>query len=166
MIEINNLTSFSVDKKFFTGVAKKVLKEENKEKNNLSVAFVSEEEIKRLNKKYRKKNKATDVLSFGQVLNFYPIKYREAVISPEAKLFNRVKFEFSKKDLGEIVICPEIVKENIKKYNIPPVGGFKKELTKVLIHGILHLLGYDHEKTKKEAVKMEKKEEHYLCQFF
>ncbi|MDP2741798.1 MAG: rRNA maturation RNase YbeY [bacterium] len=146
MIEINNLTSFAVDKKFFTGVAKKVLKEENKEKKNLSVAFISGEEIKKLNKKYRKKNKATDVLSFGQVLGF--------------------KFESSKNALGEIVICPKIVKENIKKYNIPPVGGFKKELAKVLIHGILHLLEYDHEKTKKEEIEMEKKEEYYLCKFF
>lgn len=146
MIELNNLTFFAVDKKFFTGVAKKVLKGENKEKKNLSVAFISREEIKKLNKKYRKKNKATDVLSFGQVLSF--------------------KFESLKNDLGEIVICPEIVKENIKRHNIPSVGGFKKELTKVLIHGILHLLEYDHEKTKREAIEMEKKEEYYLCQFF
>ena len=40
MIEINNLTNFAVDKKFFIGVAKKVLKGENREKENISIAFV------------------------------------------------------------------------------------------------------------------------------
>ena len=49
MIEINNLTNFAVDKKFFIGVAKKVLKGENREKENISIAFVSSVEIKRLN---------------------------------------------------------------------------------------------------------------------
>ncbi len=63
MIGINNLTSFAVDKKFFTGVAKKVLKGENRERENLSIVFVSLKEIKKLNKKYRNKNHPTDVLS-------------------------------------------------------------------------------------------------------
>jgi probable rRNA maturation factor len=150
MIEINNLTSFAVDKKFFTGVAKIVLKGENKEKKNLSVVFVGKEEIKKINKKYRNKNHPTDVLSFGQILSFNPIT--------SVRIFE--------KDLGEVIICPEVVKENTKKYFSSPASGFKKEIAKVLIHGILHLLGYDHEKTKKEEIKMEKKEEYYLCRFF
>jgi len=131
MIEINNLTKFSVDKKLFSGVAKKVLKSENRERENISLAFVNKEEIKKLNNKFRKKNKATDVLSF------------------ELK---------EKGFLGEIVICPEVVKENAKSYK----STLKKEIVKVFIHGILHLLGYDHEKTNKEAEIMEKKQEKYL----
>ena len=146
MIEINNLTGLAVDKKFFTGVAKIVLKGENKEKKNLSVAFVGKEEIKKINKKYRNKNHPTDVLSFGQVLSFKP------------QIFG--------KDLGEVVICLEVVKENAKKYFTLQAGGLKKELAKVLIHGILHLLGYDHEKTKKEAIKMEEREKYYLQRLF
>ncbi|MEK7664796.1 MAG: rRNA maturation RNase YbeY [Patescibacteria group bacterium] len=138
MIEINNLAGLAVDKKFFTGVAKKVLKGENKEKKNLSVVFVPTGEIRKLNKKYRKKNKATDVLSFGGVSSF--------------------KLQVLKDDLGEVIICPAFVKENAKKYKT----SIKEELTKVLTHGILHLLEYNHEKTKKEAEIMEKKEEHYL----
>ena len=43
---------------------------------------------------------------------------------------------------------------------------FKKELAKVLIHGILHILGYDHEKTKSEAEEMELKENKYLSKVF
>src|SRR3989344_711448 len=115
MIEINNLTNFAVDKKFLTGVAKKVLKGENRERENISIAFVSSDEIKKLNQKYRKKNKPTDVLSF----------------------------KLDEKDcLGEIVICPEVVKKEEEK------------IERMLIHGILHILGYEHEKSKKEAEMM------------
>jgi probable rRNA maturation factor len=125
MIEINNLTNFAVDKKLLKGVAKKVLKGENREIENISIAFVSSDEIKKLNQKYRKKNKATDVLSFGKTLDF-------------------------KSDTAEIIICPEVVKKN------------KDKLEKMVVHGILHILGYDHEKTKKQAEEMEKKQEKYL----
>jgi probable rRNA maturation factor len=125
-IEINNLTKFGIDKKSFAQVAKKVLKGENKGTQNISLAFVDKTEIKKLNKKFRKKNKATDVLSFS----------------------------FDEKDfLGEIVICPEVVKEK------------GEEIMQVFIHGILHLLGYDHEKSEKEAELMEKKERFYFKKF-
>lgn len=134
MIEINNITFFAVDKKFLTGVAKKVLKGENRVRERISLAFVSEEEIKKLNKKYRGKNKPTDVLSFS--LN-------------------------EKEYLGEIIICPEVVKENSEKYEVD----FKKEIARIFIHGILHLCGYDHEKNGKQAKIMEEREERYLNNF-
>lgn len=130
MIEINNLTTLSgVDKKFLKGVAKTVLKGENTKEAGLSVVLVSSGRIKKLNKKYRGKNKTTDVLAFGGGLN-------------------------------EIVICPSEVKKNAKKYNIE----FKKELARVLIHGILHLSGYEHEVSEKKAREMERKQEFYLSQ--
>lgn len=135
-IEINNLTSFSVGKKFFTGLAKKIIKGENKGIKNLSIAFVLPEEIKKLNLKYRKKNKSTDVLAFSDNRS-----YKLEAIS-----------------CSEIVICPELVKENAKKYR----NSFKQEMTRVFIHGLLHILGYDHEKSKMEAEKMEEKEKKYL----
>ncbi len=59
---------------------------------------------------------------------------------------------------GEIVICPEQVKKNAKEYG----SSFRRELAKVLIHGMLHLLGYDHEKSKKEAEIMQGKETFYF----
>jgi len=62
--------------------------------------------------------------------------------------------------LGEIVICFMEVKKNAKKYGLI----FEKEFSKVLIHGILHLLGYNHEESEKEAERMRKKEEYYLSQ--
>lgn len=129
MIEINNLSEKyrKIDTVFLKKVAAKVLKgEKNKKKIELSIAIVNPQEIKKLNKEYRKKNKPTDVLSFGEIGG----------------------------DISEIVICPEEVEKNGKD--------FKKELTLVLIHGILHLFSYDHEKTKKEAEKMFQKQEEYL----
>ena len=131
MIEINNQTKCAVDKKLFSTVAKNVLKGENRETETISLALVGKEEIKKLNKKFRQKNKPTDVLSFE--LN------QEGV-------------------LGEIVICPDVVKENSKKYGVTA----KSEMLKVFVHGILHLCGYDHERSEKEAEEMEKKQEKYL----
>jgi len=123
MVEINNLSGISFETKIFSTVAKKVLKGENRETETFSLAFVSKEEIKKLNKKFRKKDKATDVLSF------------------ELK---------DKKFLGEIVICPEVVKEK------------GEDIKMVFVHGILHLLGYDHEKSEKDALIMEEREKKYL----
>lgn len=139
MIGINNLTTNQIDERFLKGIAKIVLKGENTKEAGLSVALVSSERIKKLNKKYRGKDKATDVLSFGQAKNFPALP---------------------KNELGEVVICLRVVKKNAEKYNI----AFKKELAQVLIHGILHLLGYGHEKDEREAKKMEKKQKYYLSQ--
>lgn len=123
MLEINNLTNFAVDKASFAQVAKKVLMGENREIENISLAFVGKDEIQKLNKQYRKKDKPTDVLSFN----------------------------LDEKDcLGDIVICPDVVAEK------------GEEIIEVFIHGILHLLGYDHEKSKKDEEVMLQKQEKYL----
>ena len=127
MIEINNLSGKEINGNFSKKVCQEVLKGEAK-KIDLSVAFLKSEAVKKLNKKYREKDKPTDVLSF---------------------LYG---------NSGEIIICPEVVAKNAKKTG----SNFKKELTLVLIHGILHLLGYDHEKNAKKALLMEKKQESYL----
>lgn len=146
MIEINNLTNFVVNKKFLSTVAKKVLKGENRETETLSLVFVSRGEIKKLNKKFREKDKVTDVLSFE-------------LGNPPTRKASEGQ---GKKCLGEVVICPEVVKENAKKYRV----SVKEEMLKVFIHGILHLLGYDHEKSGADAVEMEKKQEKYLKLFY
>lgn len=125
MIEINNLTNFAVDKPFFSGVAKKVLKGENKETENISIAFVDSQEIQKLNKKYRGKDKATDVLSF---------------------------------DYGEVVLCPEIIEQDAKKSGTD----FKKAMANMLIHGILHVLGYDHEISQAKEGEMFARQAYYL----
>jgi probable rRNA maturation factor len=131
MIEVNNLTKEKIKAGFLIKIAQEVLR---KEKRNLSIALVGEKRMKELNRKYRRKNRATDVLSFAQ----------------------------KEIGLGEIVLCPSQIKKNSRKFSIT----FIKELVKVLIHGILHLQGYDHEKSEKEAKFMENKENYYLKLFF
>lgn len=152
MIEINNLTQEKINESFFRKTAENVLKEEGVEGESLSVAFVGAEKMRELNKKYRRKDKATDVLSFQ-----YSEKLKVKSEKQQLKSQNFTKDSF----LGEIVICPEVVKKNAKKSGLD----YNKELTRVLIHGILHILGYDHEGSVKEAKKMEKKEEYYLSEF-
>ena len=128
MIEINNLTTSRVDTIFLKRIAEKVLDGEKAKTKDLSIAFVGPARIKELNKKYRKKNRATDVLSF------------------------------SYDNSGEIVICLLEVKKNAKRFG----SKFKTELARVLIHGILHFLGYDHENGKKDAKIMEERQNLYL----
>ena len=122
MIEIVNLSSEKINETLIRKMIRNTLKEEGA-KMSISVAIVDSEEIKKLNYQYRKKNKATDVLSFGE-------------------------------DINEIVICPEEVKKNGSDFN--------KELKEVVIHGVLHLLGYDHEQIEEEATKMFNKQNKYL----
>ena len=144
MIEINNLTTAPIDEKFLERICQKVLEEENRKKADLSIALVGPGRIKNLNRKYRKKNRVTDVLSF-----------------PEDKTLLKKFKDFpsqATQNLGEIVICLREVKKNAKIFR----EDFKTELMKVLIHGILHLLGYNHEKSKTAAKKMEEKENYYL----
>ena len=164
MIETNNLTKFKIDEKSFSQVAKKVLSGENRgtrARNNLrsnlggesfSLAFISKPEMQKLNKKYRGKDKPTDVLAFAQISNFrlIPQNYGERS--------RAVPFPISN-SFGEIIICPSVVLENSEKYKTD----FNKEILRVFIHGILHLLGYDHEKSEKQAKEMEEKEKFYLC---
>ena len=137
MVEINNLTCSQINKKFLKGVAEKVLKGENKKESNLSIVLVGMTRMKNLNKRYRKKDKSTDVLSFPQPDKF-PVTPRN--------------------EIGEVVICLQAVKKNAKKFNLT----FQKELTRVLIHGILHLLGYEHEVSGKKEQEMMKKQKYYL----
>ena len=141
MIEINNLTTNSVNEEFLKKVAEIVAKGENKKDFYLSIVLVGKARIRKLNKKYRKKNRVTDVLSFGK--------------DPKIHF---VKESNTKEELGEIVICLREVRKNAKRDNLE----FEKALAWVLVHGTLHLLGYSHAESEIEAEKMRKKEKLYL----
>ncbi len=110
--------------------AQKVLKK-NLLNKSVSVLFVSAEDSKKLNYKYRSKQKPTNVLSF-----------------PSSQ----------KDELGDIIICPVIASQESSKQKI----GFVWWIGYLFIHGLLHLLGYDH-KTKKESIKMNNLTEKIIC---
>ena len=105
----------------------------------VSVSFVNNEQIKELNNKYRQKNIPTDVLSFPMGKDG---KY-DTDPATGAKL------------LGDVVISLEKAEEQAQKYG----NNLQKEVAHLTVHGILHLLGYVHEKGGIEKVKMRDKEE-------
>lgn len=140
MIDVTNLTASSVDEDFLINIGKNVLKEEKETEKELSVVLVGSARIKKLNAKYRGKNRVTDILAFPEI---------------EVGSFQQTQA------LGEIIICLREVKKNAKRFNCT----FEAELARVLIHGILHLLGYDHEISKEKAREMEEKQQYYLLQF-
>jgi len=141
-IEINNTTAIPVEEKFLKGIVEKIFRSESKKGGNLSIAFIGEKRMRSLNKKYRGKDRATDVLSFSQS--------------------GKIPAAIENKLEEEIIICLQAVKRNAARYN----STFKRELARVLIHGVLHLLGYDHEKSQKAAEEMRKKEDYYLSAVF
>jgi probable rRNA maturation factor len=140
-INIQNLTKIKVNKRLVKRISKKVLKEE-KRQGDISIVFVNAERIQELNKRYRKEDRGTDVLCFSQ----------DSIIS---EFFNLPKKYF---ELGEIIVCLTKVKENAEEFG----SDFEKELKWVIIHGILHILGYEHEKSEKQAERMREKEKYYL----
>ena len=98
----------------------------------MSLSIVSPEQIQELNKSFREVDKVTDVLSFPTCDN--PTRGAITVVcedvNPETDLVN----------IGDIVICLERAKEQAKEYG----HSLKRELAFLSLHGLLHLLGYDH----------------------
>jgi len=144
-VKITNFTENKVSSDWVKKIVALVLQgEKQKETTDVSIAFLGPGRMRKLNKQFRSKNTTTDVLAFCE----------------KEVAFEKFKIGALKKhsELGEIVICLREVKKNAKKQNTP----FEKELAFVLIHGLLHLLGYDHEKSEKELAIMEKKQTLYL----
>ncbi len=95
------------------------------EKNiTISVALISESEIRKLNKKYRQKDSATDVLSFSEFDSLRQIEQCK-----NKKIF-----------LGEIIICCADIVEYASKNK----KNYAEEFLRVVTHSVLHLLGYQH----------------------
>jgi probable rRNA maturation factor len=122
-------------------IALKILKLVGQSQAELSIALVNNKEMRKLNAKYRRKNYPTDVLSFP-VANGLPMNVRL---------------------LGDVVISVEKAQEQAKERG----RTLNEETITLLIHGILHLLGHDHERSAKDARIMgglEKKIYRTLCE--
>ena len=102
---------------------------------SVGVIFVDAGHIKKLNARYLEHDYPTDVLSF-------PLQ------------------EPGKSLEGEIYICSEVAKAQARDYKVP----FKEEMMRLIVHGMLHLIGYD-DGDEKERKQMKCKEEHYLKQY-
>ncbi len=108
----------------------------------LTVCLVSDAEIARMNQKFRKKKGPTDVLSFPMVTRRRPLWLRRGS--------RRVK---AGEYLGDIAISPSTARRYAKKYG----RNLSNELQVLILHGVLHLLGYDHESDRGEMDRMERK---------
>ena len=105
-----------------------------------SLLLSDSKEIKKLNKKFRKKNKSTDILSFP----FYQKKDLYKMIKKEKEIY-----------IGDIII-------NYNEFkSVSCDDDFKNKLNKLWIHGLVHLFGYKH-KTLKDYKSMHKLEKRYL----
>lgn len=105
-----------------------LLSHQNIAEKEMTVRIVDEAEIQQLNQQYRGKDKTTNVLSF-------PFEM------PELTLPDGVDMDESMSDfLGDIVICAQVVKQESKEQN----KLLRDHWAHMLIHGTLHLLGYDH----------------------
>ncbi len=121
-------------------VAAHVLRKEGHGKLFADIIFVGPKRMRELNLRYRGKDKATDVLSFRQL--------------DVHDKFGDPRF------LGEIILCRSYLRAQASEYGVP----YEEELTRMTIHGTLHLLGYDHMKPI-DAKKMLPLQEKYLAKF-
>lgn len=119
-------------------IEKTLNREKRKENLEVSLSLVTSEEIRDLNKQYRGKDRATDVLSFPAGEEFLP----------EGEIL-----------LGDIVISTEAVMEQAREYG----HSVEREIAYLFLHGLLHLLGYDHLESE-DKIKMRKVEDEILDQ--
>ncbi len=127
MIEVNNKTKAKIDVKLIKKITEKFFAYYKIKNKNLSIAFVGDTVMTRLNNDYRNKNQPTDILSFAGEGD----------------------------DFGEIIIDYTQIKRQASKFS----KSVNEELIFILVHGLLHLLGYEDEseRGRKEMDKVGKK---------
>lgn len=135
MILINNSSELKIYKSRIIGLVKNLLDllayEFHRSPGNISLNFCSVSEIININNKYLKHNYPTDIITFDYS--------NEKIIS------------------GEIFICPDVVSTNANRFK----QDIKEEHKRVLIHGLLHMIGFN-DKTTKERKLMKEMEDRFL----
>jgi|ADKJ01.1.fsa_nt_gi conserved hypothetical protein TIGR00043 len=117
--------SKEITKKFLKDITEKILSELNLNNVEISITLTDNERIREINKEWRGKDKPTDVLSFPQ----------DETIGYKYRL------------LGDVIISLPYAKAQAEEIGFT----LKEEVLRLMIHGILHLLGYDHETNEEDA---------------
>ncbi|MEC4890594.1 MAG: rRNA maturation RNase YbeY [Nitrospira sp.] len=117
-------------------VATLVLEAAGEASSELSIELIGDGRMRRLNREYRKKDRTTDVLAFAM---------RESACPDESLL-------------GDVVISVPTARRQAKENG----RALDEELAWLLVHGVLHLCGYDHERSDQEARRMRRREQHIL----
>lgn len=121
-------------------LAERILRAAGAARAELSLLLVGDRSMRRLNCLYRRKDRTTDVLAF-------PIRKHSARPAPRAP-------RLAPALLGDVVISlPQAARQAARAGH-----ALERELTVLVIHGLLHLLGYDHERSAREAQRMQRKE--------
>ena len=124
--------------------AKRVLEDLECHDKELSILFTDDEHMAVLNRQYRGKEGPTDVLSFSMVEE------------PDGEAAPPV---FESVMLGDVVISVDTALRDAKELE----QSFERTVDRLMIHGILHLLGYDHEKSSVAAIRMTDEEERLMA---
>lgn len=132
-----SVRSVTVGRKLVLGLAHAVLECVGESSADMSVSLVGDGRMRRLNRQYRQKDRSTDVLAFA---------FREGR-APHR--FNR-----SAAHLGDVVIALPAAERQAKAAH----RSVDEEVVALLIHGVLHLCGYDHERSAADALRMQRKE--------
>ena len=168
VVEIQNRTKTKVSaRRFFISAAKRVLEIANSKKQiakisgdvEISLVFVSSRHMQRLNKWFRGKDKPTDVLSFPnfpaslsvRVRSIHKSLHRIGKIIPAPDPDGVVR-------LGEIIIALSIAEREATLYG----HTVRQHHAFLFTHGLLHLLGYDHETLRRDEVEMQKVQQHVI----
>lgn len=134
---IEKTTKVELNERWLSRLAKQVLVAEEAGSCDLTVVLVDNAYIRTLNRRWRKRNAPTDVLSFSMTMG------------PDAAYNYGV--------LGDVYISIEKAREQAREYGVT----FEEEIARLVVHGVLHLAGYDHEKPG-EARRMRSREEAFL----
>ena len=119
----------------------KVLSSLGYEDFDIGILFTTNKNMQEYNRQYRNKDKATDILSFA----YHQLKPGETIqITTEED-----------KNLGDLILAPSYIQQAVQELNIP----FEERLKVLLVHGICHLLGYDHEKDEDWQLMQAKEDE-------
>lgn len=139
MILIQNEQAFPIDLKKLKQDTQTILLALDYKGYDISIMLVTPEAMHTYNKDFREKDKATDILSFPY---HDQLKAGERII-PESS---------EDKNLGDIILCPQYIHDDLERWDM----NFEDRIEVLLVHGICHLLGYDHiEDEDYELMKVE-----------
>ncbi|WP_294438440.1 rRNA maturation RNase YbeY [uncultured Slackia sp.] len=137
------------------GIARYVLEQEGQPENTeVSITLTTNEEVHRLNREFRGIDRPTDVLSFE--CDGYDDDFDSDVAYGDAGVPDDEPFL-----LGDIVIASDVAREQTAQFGTTP----QQELYVLLVHGLLHLCGWDHVHSDEEAEEMEAREREMLAGF-
>ena len=148
MYYVENETEEKVDLKEVRAILKKIVSYYG-EKRDFSVTFVTDNEIQELNREYREIDAPTDILTFRlDDAPSFPISFEE----------EDVDF-LNNEEMGDIFISLDTMRRNAEEFGVRE----EEELSRLLLHGILHLRGLDHKTNDFEKEEMLKEQEDVLA---